>query len=597
MAELPGRDLGTRRTAAVVVGITLIALAARLVWLDNRVSHWDEARVAWWNLRYLRTGIHDYRPIIHGPFLGIVNRYVFAHLGATDTAMRLPVAVIGGLLPATAWLLRERLGDIVTVALAGFLAANPLLLYYSRFMRSDVLVAAFMFAAFACIVRLYDDRQPRYLWAALACIGLGLTTKENALLYIAAWIGAGGLLLDHRLLRRDPGALLRHAVNRTRAELRASRRGCATLWARVTVRQRSDGGRDQRGGTIVGWKTRWTAHLAGAVGLGALIVFFFYAPRNPGPNELGLLDLTLSQALSDPGRAWSHLTSLASEAFVGSTEDFLGQWGSPQENAYLEYLGDYLQTMWAGAAVVSVLGVGGMLYDRYGTDGPTDLVSFASYWGLASVVGYPLATDIKAPWAAVHAVVALAIPAAVAAGLVGRWTAEAAREADWPGAGAGALVLLIVVGSVVAPAIGASFVAPTDRDNEMVQYAQPQSELRPVVDRMERVAARNEGTDVLVHGSHFVDGDTEALRTPACVKWFNALPLPWYLTRSGAQVRCTETRSDLRSALDDPPPVVVTRQQNNETVARRLPSGYEERTVELRLWGTETSFFFRERAG
>lgn len=347
---------------------------------------------------------------------------------------------------------------------------------------------------------------------------------------------------------------------------------------------------------VLGQKSRWTAHLAGAVGLGAVILFFFYAPRNPGPDELGLLDLTVSQALSDPGRAWSHLTALAGEAFVGSAKDFLGQWGSPQENAYLEYLGDYLQTMWAGAAVVSLLGLGGMLYDRYSGDGPTDLVSFASYWGLASVVGYPLATDIKAPWAAVHAVVTLAIPAAVAAGLIGRWTAEAARDADWPGAGAGALVLLIVVGSVVAPAVGASFVAPTDRDNEMFQYAQPQNELRPVVDRMEQVTARNDGTDVLVHGSHFVDGDTEALRTPACVKWFNALPLPWYLNRSGAQVRCTETRSDLRPALDDPPPVVVTRQQNNETVARRLPSDYEERTVELRLWGTETSFFFREQA-
>jgi len=597
MAEPPDPQLGTRRTAAVVTGITLIALAARLIWLDNRVAHWDEARVAWWNLRYLRTGIHDYRPIIHGPFLGILNRHLFATLGATDAAMRLPVAVIGGLLPATAWLLRQRLGDIVTIALAGFLAANPLLLYYSRFMRSDVLVAAFMFAAFACIVRLYDDRQPRYLWAALALIGLGLTTKENALLYIAAWIGAGGLLLDYRLLVRDPGTLLRHAASRIAGELRASGRGCATLCARVTGRLGSDRRRDRRGGTIVGWKTRWAAHLSGGITLGALIVFFFYAPRNPGPNELGLLDLTLSQVLSDPGATWSNLTALAGEAFVGSAEDFLGQWGSPQENAYLEYLGDYLQTMWAGAAAVSLLGVGGMLYDRYDSDGPTDLVSFASYWGLASVVGYPLATDIKAPWAAVHAIVALAIPAAVAAGLVGRWTAEAARDTDWPGAGAGVLVLLIVVGSVVAPAVGASFVAPTDRDNEMLQYAQPQNELRPAVNRMERIAVAHGGTDVLVHGSKLVDGDQTALRTPACVKWFDALPLPWYLNRSDARVTCTETPTELRTALDDPPPVLISRARNNDTVARRLPSGYEEETVELRLWGTETSFFFRSTAG
>src|SRR6056297_2220217 len=102
-----------RRALQAVLAITALALAVRLVGLGVRIFHWDEGRVAYWILRYHESGQFAYRPIVHGPFLFIVNDWVFSipFLGASDFSARLIVALVGGLLPLSAWLLRDRLRD------------------------------------------------------------------------------------------------------------------------------------------------------------------------------------------------------------------------------------------------------------------------------------------------------------------------------------------------------------------------------------------------------------------------------------------------------------------------------------------------------
>ena len=182
-------------TVKLVVAVTLLALALRVVVLGTRVAHFDEGRVAYWAWHYGETGNFAYRYIIHGPFIQHVDRWLFALIGPTDFAMRLPVAVVGALLPLTALLLREHLDRSEIGGLALLFTLDPVLIYYSRFMRSDVLVAAFMFTAFALLVRLYDTRKPRYMYAAGVFLALGFASKENALVYVVTWLGATGLLL------------------------------------------------------------------------------------------------------------------------------------------------------------------------------------------------------------------------------------------------------------------------------------------------------------------------------------------------------------------------------------------------------------------
>ncbi|MDR9380606.1 MAG: TIGR03663 family protein, partial [Natronomonas sp.] len=187
------------RTVGAVVALTALSVALRLVDLGGRIAHWDEGRVAYWIVEYGETGVLFYRPIVHGPLLKLVNAPLFDLFGATDAVMRLFPALVGGLLPLVALAFRHRLRDAAVVALAGLLALDPALLYYSRFMRNDILVAVFCFVAFAALVRAIDFDDGRYLAIAAVALAVGFGAKENALAYLFAFVGAAGLLAIHRL--------------------------------------------------------------------------------------------------------------------------------------------------------------------------------------------------------------------------------------------------------------------------------------------------------------------------------------------------------------------------------------------------------------
>ncbi len=194
------------RVVQAVLGLVVLAVGARLVGLGARVAHQDEARVGYWTLRFLASGQYEYRPIVHGPFIHIVDRHLFALFGPSDFVARLPMALLGGVLPAAALLFRSRLRDAETVALAALFAANPVLLYYSRFMRQDLPLAVLATFALGFAVRAVDStgRRRRYnVYVAGLALGLAATTKENVLLYPVAWAGALALVLDQRLIAAD----------------------------------------------------------------------------------------------------------------------------------------------------------------------------------------------------------------------------------------------------------------------------------------------------------------------------------------------------------------------------------------------------------
>ncbi|ESP87884.1 membrane-bound mannosyltransferase, partial [Candidatus Halobonum tyrrellensis G22] len=178
-----------------------VGLVARLYGLGARSMHFDEARVGYWTLRYLETGYYAYRPIVHGPFLELATAPVLDALGPSDFAVRLLPALLGACLPLAALGFRDALDDAETVALAGFLAVNPLLLLFSRFFRADVPLATFAFGAVALGYRGFRTGRRRDLIAAGPLAGLALTTKENALVYLLCVAGAAGVALAVLRLR------------------------------------------------------------------------------------------------------------------------------------------------------------------------------------------------------------------------------------------------------------------------------------------------------------------------------------------------------------------------------------------------------------
>jgi len=551
---------GLGRVHAAVAVAVLFGLAARLYDLGGRVAHWDEGRVAYWVLDYARTGNYEYDAIIHGPFYHHVNAALFGPLGPSDFSLRLAVALLGGLFPLVALLFRGRLRDPEVAALAGLLAVTPTLLYYTRFMRGDPVVAVGMFVGFAFLVRALDTADTRHVHAATVCVALALTAKENALVYLLVWVGATGLLLDHRLF-------------------------AAALGEGETLAVVGDYVRGAFGVVRRYWRT-----LALAAVEFLVVVVYFYAPRagsRPGPG--------LRKSFRSPDAFVETFPAVVEAATVGAGQELWGTWvsGGHRGHAYLPYLGSFSKTLAFGAGGLCLFAVVGFLADRYAEGGPSDLVSFCFYWGFVSVLGYPVITDITAPWATLHAVVPLAVPAAVGVRVVADWGLRAVADDGTLRAAAAAAVLLAAVGQLAVVGAVAVYDDDQSRDNELVQYAQPADDFGPVMDRLGAVAPAHEGADVVLYGDSLVDGSEGAPRKPACAKWFNALPIPWYLAATDAETACAATETELRETVGRERPPVVVGRPANETELRNALEGYVVRTYRLRAYGSETLFFVR----
>lgn len=504
----------------LVAAIVAVALAARLIDLGTRIAHWDEARVAYWTVRAVDTGAWTYRPIIHGPLLQHVARWLFSTVGTSDFVMRLPVAVVGGLLPAVALCFRSRLRRREVVALAVVLAADPLVLYYGRFFRNDVPVAAFALLALGAGVRAIDADDPRWWSIAGLAAGLALATKENALLYPLAWAGAGVLTL----------ALARVGGRRP-------------TWPDATVVREY-------------WRGAWP-WIAGAGAIAFAVVIFAYAPRTAGPTG-GLNDLATDPASLGP---------VIEAATVGAAGDLIDLWiaGGMRDHSYPLYLGYDIVVLIAGSLGTIAAAAVGVARDR------RPIVVFGTVWGLTSIVGYAYVADVRAPWLAVHAIVALAIPAAV--GLVA--LADRARHST-PGVGldyrrSGAIALLAVVAVHTAVVGGVlAYHHPEPRVNFLAQGAQPGDNFRPTMDRVAAIAAVTNGPDIAWAGGYAVANETATRSPPPPGGWLDRLPLPWYVERADA----TQVSVADPAALDDPPPVVIAPASDRARFGPHLP-GYD----------------------
>jgi len=582
---LRSRDTVVLAVAAIALG----ALVARLFWLGHRTAHWDEARVAYWILRYEETGAFVYRPIIHGPFIHHVAEPLFALFGPSDLLGRLPVAVVGGLLPLSALLFREHLRDHETVLLAVLFAANPVLLYYSRFLRSDVLVAAFMITALGFLVRVYDTRKPRYLYPAVLFLGFGIASKENALIYVLVWIGGAALLADTALFRPRTAP---SGLGLLRSHVRTARRYAGRLQTDTATRRR------------VGV---CALHLVGALAIFVFVWLYAFAPRGAATEQYPVTEaavgtITFGDALANPWQLpalientwdyWYNNYPMWSDKALSSGEN------SSLSERYLEFAPQYL-TVLREYALPTLLFAGiGFLSERYGRERSRNLVLFFTYGGVVSVIGYPLGLDIFGAWNATHPIVLLALPAAVGLGAVYRHGKTALAEGDAVTSLLAALLLVIVLGQVVTTAAGAAYINDTNAEkNKLIQYGQPADDLRYDLQQLDRIAAENDGTDVLLYENYFVGNGESEYFHPACMgtsEWFNGLPLSWYLYAADANVTCIQNSLDLDQVSGDPPPIIVTRERSVPILSQQLAGvgGYEYAVYELRTSGTETVIMF-----
>ena len=164
-------------------GSLLVAAATMRLWeLGARAIHHDESLHAYfsWNLSQ---GVgFQHNPLMHGPFQFEANAAIFFLLGDSDFTARLLYVVLGVALVAMPFFLRNRLGSVGAVVVSGLLAFSPAMLYFSRFARNDIIMAAWTFGLVISMWRYLDEGKNRYLYISSALLALAFATKETAYL-------------------------------------------------------------------------------------------------------------------------------------------------------------------------------------------------------------------------------------------------------------------------------------------------------------------------------------------------------------------------------------------------------------------------------
>lgn len=521
------------RLTLTVVALSLLGLVLRLVALGERPFHWDEARVGVWSLRFARTGVFEYRPVAGGPLPYHLARLSLSLFGPTDVAARLPVALVGGLLPLAALGLRTRLSEIETALLAAILAVSPTLVYYGRVLRGDLLLAATAALACVSVVRALDSSgasRRRFSYAAALTTGTALAASGFVVATIACVAVAAAVAFDARLISLES---LTSVPDR--------------LTARSTLLARS------------------------FLLFGATVVFLF-APRGGSVslwNPLAFFDVLEFVFSEAPGRFFS--VRVASRYTDGATHPLR------------PFVTSLVGTLLAAAPVTLLAAVFGTLHERYvGRSRP--IVTFFTVWAGFGLLVFPAVAEVDGPWTAVHVVVPLAVPAAVglARGLsFGR--AAVARE-DAAVVASALLVCLAGVAGVGAVFADDVYGEPTP-DSPLAGYAQPADDLEPFA------ANVSSGTTVLYYGDRFHTGDwTEVDGPPVPDAWGARLPLPWYVAREGGSSTSLASGAPLP---EDPPPVVVTTPEESNTLRTTLAADEASR-YRLALWNRDVVVFVRE---
>lgn len=170
----------------IVIVLTLATLLSRLWLLGARVMSHDESLHVYysWLLATGKGFVHN--PMMHGPFLFESTALMDVLFGASDFTSRLVPVILGTVIVIfVPRLLKPWLGQMGALVTSALLLISPFILYFSRYIRHDILVITWSLLAVIAIFRYLEDRSERDLILLAAALALMLSTMEIAFIYLA----------------------------------------------------------------------------------------------------------------------------------------------------------------------------------------------------------------------------------------------------------------------------------------------------------------------------------------------------------------------------------------------------------------------------
>ena len=171
------------RTTLIVAGLTLLALALRLVLVRDSLLGDELIMFGIVHDRPLGDTLHVIRETEKTPPLHFLLAWAAARLGDPTLTIRLPSLLAGvALVPAVFLLGRETVSRRAGLIAAAIAALQPFAIFYATEARAYALIAFFVVASTLCLLRALDTGRVSW-WAAYAVAVLAAAYTH----YIAAF--------------------------------------------------------------------------------------------------------------------------------------------------------------------------------------------------------------------------------------------------------------------------------------------------------------------------------------------------------------------------------------------------------------------------
>lgn len=209
-SRFPQSTVLTWENVSLLVFIVLTGIT-RFWGLGMRVTSYDESLHAYYAylLSIGRGFVHD--PMMHGPLLFEATALIDRIFGASDFTARLVPALLGSaIVLVIPRLFQPWLGRKGRWAASGLFLISPYVLYYSRYIRHDLMVITWLLVAVYAVLSYLSERKEWHLYLLAAATALMFATMEITFIYLALivlYLIARAMLRNERqwaVLRSQP---------------------------------------------------------------------------------------------------------------------------------------------------------------------------------------------------------------------------------------------------------------------------------------------------------------------------------------------------------------------------------------------------------
>ena len=207
--------------------LLILTVLSRVIGLGDRAMSHDESlhTVYSWQL-YDGRG-YQHQPMMHGPLKFILNALAYFTFGVDDWSSRIQVAIFGIALVWLAYFFKRWMGKAGAFATGLMLAISPALLYYSRYIRDEVMLCTLLVLLALCMFRYMESRSAGWLIATAATLAFAFLTMEASFIFGGVFGGFLVLALAVQLWvinwprrrRSEPAHLLPGRAHRGRARI------------------------------------------------------------------------------------------------------------------------------------------------------------------------------------------------------------------------------------------------------------------------------------------------------------------------------------------------------------------------------------------